>query len=1092
MKRFLLFSIVLLFKTSFSQEVRLDQLSPQTYEFVKYGNTPVNLYSGEINVTIPIYTYKDQDFTIPIYLGYNSSGFIPNKRESIVGLNWYLNAGGVITRSVRGEPDDEEGSPNDYNPVYHGLYYGIKKELVISNIDREFIFDHSYIPSSADEVDFDRLLDIGGCETEPDEFSFHVNDLYGKFFFENNGIVRFEGNKPFKIEISDFNFQKVGDSETQLSRITIIDDNGFKYIFGGSKEKLEISYVYNDMEGLDLVTSTINTWHISEITAPNGRKITYDYLPFDDEIFPAKHLPGDDNHYLLNAYETQIGSSDEVWNSSASGSYAMSSSRNLVVKAEVLRKLYLSGIKIDDETRIEFKYSAKERKFYASTVYASEYNQKTFKLDSIIIKYGIEDIVREAHSFNYEYLGGEGIYSRLFLIGITNSADKEYALSYYGTESAFPDPETQGVDYWGFWNCKPEINQLIPDVYYDPITGDLTYTGISREPTETDFNKGLLEEITYPTGGRTEFIYENHKYSQRLERKYPDFQPELYPVNGIAGGARIKKITDFNEYGELATQREYIYSSSIENIENQSSGLLLSWPRMLYFWEYTNPNTGQKQKSLRMFSNSYSYNHYPGESHIGYSEVIEKTIPFEGFMKYYYSNYETESDTNDRFTFIANHDYFDHVNILAQLNSYADRGFNDRSFTRGKLLHLENYKLVNDLPNLVSKKSYVYQDKASNTDMYVVGSYRTGAASMAYKKYYYPYLPIKEVDSLFFENGIFVKTRELGYNTNNYVSLETISQSDESTILINRKYVNDLVENVDCLQNKEACEASALAAFQEGKSSCIGHPGDPDYDICFEYYDWKWENDLYQCNLTYNTCLSLSAGDDNYFLLKRMLSENRIANLIEQQTYSLKNETEKTLVQEQLNLYGEFGSNVIGIKQQFILDKHNEINFPEGAYFDTNNELQYDENYRLDRSFTLSEVSGVIIEILKHNGAPVTYIWGYNQTYPIAKIENATYSEVISSVINLQDKSNLDNDRTIGLVGNEGALRIALNNLRNLPALSDALVTTYTYDPLIGVTSITDPRGETIYYHYDDFNRLEYVLDQDGKVLSKNEYNYQN
>ncbi len=95
-------------------------------------------------------------------------------------------------------------------------------------------------------------------------------------------------------------------------------------------------------------------------------------------------------------------------------------------------------------------------------------------------------------------------------------------------------------------------------------------------------------------------------------------------------------------------------------------------------------------------------------------------------------------------------------------------------------------------------------------------------------------------------------------------------------------------------------------------------------------------------------------------------------------------------------------------------------------------------------------------------------------------------------MINLQDKSNLDNDRTIGLVGNEGALRIALNNLRNLPALSDALVTTYTYDPLIGVTSITDPRGETIYYHYDDFNRLEYVLDQDGKVLSKNEYNYQN
>jgi YD repeat-containing protein len=52
------------------------------------------------------------------------------------------------------------------------------------------------------------------------------------------------------------------------------------------------------------------------------------------------------------------------------------------------------------------------------------------------------------------------------------------------------------------------------------------------------------------------------------------------------------------------------------------------------------------------------------------------------------------------------------------------------------------------------------------------------------------------------------------------------------------------------------------------------------------------------------------------------------------------------------------------------------------------------------------------------------------------------------------------------------------------------MVTTYTYDPLIGVTSITDPKDYTVYYEYDDFNRLKQVKDADGKILSENEYNY--
>ena len=67
-------------------------------------------------------------------------------------------------------------------------------------------------------------------------------------------------------------------------------------------------------------------------------------------------------------------------------------------------------------------------------------------------------------------------------------------------------------------------------------------------------------------------------------------------------------------------------------------------------------------------------------------------------------------------------------------------------------------------------------------------------------------------------------------------------------------------------------------------------------------------------------------------------------------------------------------------------------------------------------------------------------------------------------------------------------LLAALNALRtNLPG---AMVTTYTYKPLIGVSTITDAKGDQITYSYDSFNRLQFVKDKSGNILSENQYNY--
>jgi YD repeat-containing protein len=122
---------------------------------------------------------------------------------------------------------------------------------------------------------------------------------------------------------------------------------------------------------------------------------------------------------------------------------------------------------------------------------------------------------------------------------------------------------------------------------------------------------------------------------------------------------------------------------------------------------------------------------------------------------------------------------------------------------------------------------------------------------------------------------------------------------------------------------------------------------------------------------------------------------------------------------------------------------------------------------------------GNIIQVTGKDGIINSFIWGYNQQYLIAKVINRTYDDVISqSGINL---SIVNNPTT------ETELKAELNKLRTI---SNAFVTTYTYKPLVGMTSESDPNGRTKYYEYDNFNRLALIRDQDGKILKKICYNY--
>ncbi len=126
---------------------------------------------------------------------------------------------------------------------------------------------------------------------------------------------------------------------------------------------------------------------------------------------------------------------------------------------------------------------------------------------------------------------------------------------------------------------------------------------------------------------------------------------------------------------------------------------------------------------------------------------------------------------------------------------------------------------------------------------------------------------------------------------------------------------------------------------------------------------------------------------------------------------------------------------------------------------------------------------GNLLQSRKINDPASTYLWGYQQILPIAKIENATYEQV---------RDALGGQTAVDAIMQSATLSQAqLDQLKGLKqSLSNSMVTIYTYEPLKGLTSQTDPAGVTTYYEYDEFNRLKLIRDQDKKIVKSYFYRY--
>lgn len=135
-------------------------------------------------------------------------------------------------------------------------------------------------------------------------------------------------------------------------------------------------------------------------------------------------------------------------------------------------------------------------------------------------------------------------------------------------------------------------------------------------------------------------------------------------------------------------------------------------------------------------------------------------------------------------------------------------------------------------------------------------------------------------------------------------------------------------------------------------------------------------------------------------------------------------------------------------------------------------------------------IDGLLVGYTQADGTPVTLAYGYNGTQVIAKLVNldattfysATYEPLLT---NLDNYSNPYNSNY-----NETSLKTALNGMR--ATFPNALITSYTYKPMVGISSITDENLKTTTYEYDTYNRLSTIKDYLGNILKEYQYNLAN
>lgn len=583
--------------------------SPNAAALGKFGDVPVSFSTGIPTVSIPFYSYsgKSKGFGLNVSLNYHTSGHKVDDMASNVGLGWALNAGGVVTRSVRGRPDDLlYGFMNSPNLPY---YY-------TSNFDYAFTVPSASLSTNSG-ICFDNSSDYytikniaeGQLDGEFDIFHYSVGNISGKFFIKKNGEVVHTSQSNVKIEFVMYN-------SSYINEFIITDVYGNKYYFN------EKEWLYNT-NSLGETPPTqpmfVSSWYLQRIVSSSQQEqITFTY---DNTAAMLGYESGFTNNAKTGWYQ---------WGNSTGTEYIQSYNMT-----SILNPKQISYISLPSGVNLYFSYNLYRQDFYndralTNLVISANGLQKEFEFAYDYFTSGYS--VPVPYSYN-DY------YKRLKLLSITEKAGSiikpPYVFEYNSTQ--LPTRNSMQKDSWGYYNgtnTSTVINYIsVPGNPYYPLMFNVQ--SVSEEYTKAC----MLEKITYPTGGHTSFVYESNKAVNNS-------------TEVSVGGLRIKNIYDYDNVSGKTKNTAFTYLQS----NGLTSGLIQYYPNTSYHWTTFMAGDGSMNLYKIHYLNQFTYPTQSLSYHNG-SPVIYSRVKVEDFLGTQSNGYSIYDFTGFNGSFIPDENF---------------------------------------------------------------------------------------------------------------------------------------------------------------------------------------------------------------------------------------------------------------------------------------------------------------------------------------------------------------------------------------------------------------------------------------------------
>lgn len=497
--------LLICFKGAFSQDysdVNLDK-----------GVSHDNSLITDKNISIPLYTVKAGGISIPIYLSYNTRGMLVSDVPTSVGFGWELNAGGEIKKQINHLVDETKNgwlfSSDSYgNDSFDNYQTGV------------FTGSNKWTGKNYFE----------NVDATPDVFRMMIsNGDYLSYYYEKSrstSIFQQSGN---------FNRNSITTNLQLLSHPDYEEDE-YYYENGGMHDivatnKKGVNYAFRKgikraipfdagREGSRGFTDSLEykNYYLNKVFNHMGA-VEFEYS--DTKLYKLlKHAKATRGKYNI----TQETHPEEM--SFQTRGYYEDVSIEDVSRKEI-KKI------VSNNSVIEFKY--KKRNYsnnFSSVGYFSQghplnrLQSQEFKLLDEISIYDSKRNYISGYKFIYTHdqysqdqvQNSEGGLKIKFILKYGKNHKDNYVyrkFNYYdGIENySHPSPITPEKDVFGYLNGASENNQYINDGETNLIPISIFNSAHSnRMPNESFLVQGMLKSVMNESGGKTEYNYKENRF----------------------------------------------------------------------------------------------------------------------------------------------------------------------------------------------------------------------------------------------------------------------------------------------------------------------------------------------------------------------------------------------------------------------------------------------------------------------------------------------------------------------------------------------------------------------------------------------------